>query len=321
MALAQLVVARKALAEARTADEFKDIRDQAAAAAYLMQTRGYSLDCQNDAIEIKLRAERGLGELLKETVDHRGGRQAALTNRVLVKDVSYMQSSRWQQAAELPEGVFEEHLVTTRAQGDLLTSEGVRRKAKDRQRAAQRQSNAALVANTAPIKEAIRATFPTIVIDPPWDWDDEGDVDQFGRGAPTYQSLSLQELLDLPVPVMSDPDSHLYLCITNRSLPKGFQLLDKWGFRYVTCVTWCKPSFGMGNYYRGSSEQILFGVKGRLPLLRQDVGTWFLADRPGRRSGKPDELYQMIEQCSPGPWLEMFATLERPGWIAWGAGV
>ena len=97
-------------------------------------------------------------------------------------------------------------------------------------------------------------------------------------------------------------------------------LLERWGFRYVTALTWCKPSFGMGNYFRGSSEHVLFGVKGSQPLKRKDMGTWFQAPRgPLGHSSKPVEFYDLVESCSPGPYLEMFARSQRAGWSAWGA--
>lgn len=160
--------------------------------------------------------------------------------------------------------------------------------------------------------------FSTIVLDPPWSWDDEGDVSQFGRGRPEYATMTIDQILAIPVERLAEKNAHIYLWITNRSLPKGFMLLDKWGFRYVTCLTWCKPSFGMGNYFRGSSEHILFGVKGSLGLQRHDVGTWFEAERPGRHSEKPPEAYQLIESCSPPNYLELFAREPRKNWVTWG---
>ena len=161
--------------------------------------------------------------------------------------------------------------------------------------------------------------FSTIVVDPPWDWGDEGDQDQMGRARPTYSTMPYSEIKDLPIPDLSMPDAHIYLWITNRSLPKGFSLLEHWGFRYITCLTWCKPSFGMGNYYRGSTEQILFGVKGSLPLLIRNLGTWFAAPRGQQHSEKPQAFYEMVESASPGPWIDMFARKERLGWVSWGA--
>jgi len=180
-----------------------------------------------------------------------------------------------------------------------------------------REQNAELVKQAKPL-EFIDGKYQTIVIDPPWDWGDEGDINQLGRAKPEYNTMSFDELKNFPVAEKAAENCHIYLWITNRSLPKGFELLDKWGFRYITALTWCKPSFGMGNYFRGSTEHILFGIKGSLELLRKNVGTWFEAPRGSKHSEKPKEFYSLVESCSPGPWLEVFARKERPGWVTWG---
>ena len=196
-----------------------------------------------------------------------------------------------------------------------------KRQLRDRTRETVRVQNRELVAGVkSPLDLGER--YQTIVIDPPWDYRDEGDDgDLFGRSYPTYATMPIDQVAALPVGDLAQDNAHLYLWITNRSLPKGFALLDAWGFRYVTDLIWGKPSFGMGNYFRGQTEHVLFGVRGSLPLLRNDVGTLLLAPRPGRHSQKPSEFYSIVETCSPGPWLEMFARTERPGWVAWGAEV
>ena len=161
--------------------------------------------------------------------------------------------------------------------------------------------------------------FSTIVIDPPWDWGDENDHDQLGRARPDYATMSIEEIKELPVGELADTDCHLYMWITNRSLPKGFRLLEHWGFRYITAITWVKPSFGMGNYFRGQTEHVLFGVKGSQPLKRKDIGTVFHAPRgPAGHSSKPMEFYELVESCSPGPYLEMFSRHSRKHWESWG---
>jgi N6-adenosine-specific RNA methylase IME4 len=200
-----------------------------------------------------------------------------------------------------------------------MALDAAERQIRERAREQKRAENQALVESAAPLEIAPDMRYQAIAIDPPWDWGDEGDADQFGRARPVYQTMSYQQLAELPVGDQADANAHLYLWITNRSLPKGFALLEAWGFRYVTMLTWCKPSFGMGNYYRGQTEHVLFGVRGSLPLLRRDRGTCFTAPRPGRHSAKPDAFYELVEECSPGPWLEMFSRSARPGWAAWGA--
>lgn len=192
------------------------------------------------------------------------------------------------------------------------------RELKEQARENRREENRAIVRQTAPLEDK-GARFATIVIDPPWDWGDEGDCDQLGRSRPDYATLSYGQLLELPVAKKADTDCHLYLWITNRSLPKGFALLEAWGFRYITCLTWVKPHFGMGNYFRGQTEQVLFGVKGSQPLKRKDAGTVFQFPRgPAGHSSKPVEFYGFVESCSPGPYLEIFSRSERADWTAWG---
>ena len=177
------------------------------------------------------------------------------------------------------------------------------------------------VAAASPLEE-LEGVYSTIVVDPPWDWHDEGDVNLFGRASPCYATMPMAELLELPVSRLAADDAHLYLWITNRSLPKGFELIERWGFRYITCLTWCKPSYGMGNYFRGQTEQVLFSVRGSLGLDRNDVGTYFKAPRgPGGHSSKPEAFSELVESCSPEPRLEMFARTAREGWVSWGADV
>ena len=197
----------------------------------------------------------------------------------------------------------------------------VKRETKEKKREERREENRAKVAEAATPEEIaeVGARFATIMIDPPWDWGDEGDQDQLGRARPDYATMTKDQLLDLPLPDIADDDCHLYMWITNRSLPKGFELMKRWGFRYVTAITWAKPTFGIGNYFRGQTEHVLFGVKGSQPLKRKDVGTLFNAPRgPNGHSSKPVEFYDLVESCSPGPYLEMFSRSDRAGWKAWG---
>ena len=307
--------ANTALAEATTVEEVKDIRDTAQAVQSYLRQQSATLEIQNHAAELKLRAERKLGELLDGTIQHGGdpkSHDVTLENLGVAK----IQSSRWQQEATVPDEDFENYVAVTKERGGELTTVGLLRRAKELDAEAKRAANADLVASAPPLT----GTFTTIVIDPPWDWGDEGDVSQLGRARPKYATLPLNKIRELPVPSLADHDAHLYLWTTNRSLPKAFDLLDYWGFRYITCLTWAKPSMGMGNYFRGSSEHVLFGVRGSLPLLRKDVGTWFQAPRPDQQhSSKPPESFDLVESCSPGPYLEMFARSARLSWTTWGA--
>ncbi len=198
----------------------------------------------------------------------------------------------------------------------------VKRELKEAAREARREENRQKIASVPEPEQAAAvadAKFATIVIDPPWDWGDEGDQDQLGRARPDYGTMSIEQLERLDVGGLADDDCHIYLWITNRSLPKGFRLLEAWGFRYITALTWVKPHFGMGNYFRGQTEHVLFGVKGSQPLKRKDAGTAFTADRgPGGHSSKPVSFLELVESCSPGPYVEMFSRSSRSGWVSWG---
>ena len=198
----------------------------------------------------------------------------------------------------------------------------VKRELKEQAREARREENRQKIASVPEPENAAAvadAKFATIVIDPPWDWGDEGDQDQLGRARPDYSTMSIEQLEQLDVGGLADEDCHIYLWITNRSLPKGFRLLEAWGFRYITAITWVKPNFGMGNYFRGQTEHVLFGVKGSQPLKRKDVGTSFNAMRgTGGHSSKPAAFLDLVESCSPGPYIEMFSRSSRNGWITWG---
>jgi N6-adenosine-specific RNA methylase IME4 len=211
--------------------------------------------------------------------------------------------------------------LATAVRSGAMTIPQANRALVDRDKAARREENRRLV-DAAPSADRLIGTarFATIVIDPPWDWQDEGYKSAFGRKQPPYATMSLEKIRALPVPDLADEDAHLYLWATSRILRHAFPILDHWGFRFASLLTWCKPTIGLGSYFRNSTEPVLVGVRGSQPLLRHDVGTWFEAPRgPKGHSSKPDRFYEIVESCSPGPILEMFGRRGRDGWSVWGA--
>lgn len=233
------------------------------------------------------------------------------------------QVADFQKLADNPDAV-QKAIDDAQDNGEIVTRSNVlaeikqaKRAEKETRQEERRMENAAKVEELAtPL--AAKGLFQTIVIDPPWDWGDEGDVNQFGRAKPEYSTMPFDDIKALPVNKIADENCHLYLWVTNRSLPKAFALIDAWGFRYITCLTWVKPSIGMGNYFRGSTEQVLFAVKGSQPLKRHDVGTHFSAPRGDGHSAKPDEFYRLVESCSHAPFIDIFGRKERDGWSVWG---
>jgi N6-adenosine-specific RNA methylase IME4 len=334
----------RALAQACSVDEVAEINNFAAGMeAYARRAKNKRLEIQSRNIRFK--STRRVGQLiglqaatvgLSKPGEH-GGRKRKIDGSradpsiqrptLLGAGIDKHLADRGRKFAELSEPDFEKlldederRILARNAQIAVDLVGDVHRKLGASRREARRDANRQKIARIAGDDIPIDVKFPTIVIDPPWDWGDEGDVDQLGRAKPDYATMTIEQLMDFTmVSDHADIDCHLYLCITNRSLPKGFALLDRWGFRYVTTLTWVKPSFGMGNYFRGQTEQILFGVKGSQPLKRKDVGTAFHWPRgTGGHSSKPAEMFEMIESVSPGPYFEIFSRSERPDWTSWG---
>lgn len=156
--------------------------------------------------------------------------------------------------------------------------------------------------------------FRVVVADPPWQY---GNKATRGAAEDHYATMTIPELCSLDVVTRVADDAHLYLWVTNGFLREGFEVMEAWGFVYKTCLTWVKPQMGMGNYFRSSTEHVLFGLRGSLKTQDRALMNWFEAPR-GKHSAKPDSFYDLVEKASPGPYFEMFARRRRLGWSAWG---
>lgn len=161
--------------------------------------------------------------------------------------------------------------------------------------------------------------FHCIVADPPWN---ESGGGRIKRGAdrhyPLMKTPQIIELMASCPLYQPAENAHMYLWVTNNFLRDGLAVLDALGWRYVTMLTWAKEGkIGLGQYYRGMTEHVLFAVRGVQPALARTESTLILAPR-GAHSVKPQAFYDRVERVSPGPRLEMFARIHRPGWTAWG---
>lgn len=170
--------------------------------------------------------------------------------------------------------------------------------------------------------------FGTILADPPWRFQNRtGKMAPEHRRLSRYDTMTIDEILALPVRPITADVAHLYLWVPNALLPEGIRVLQAWGFEYKTNIVWHKirkdggpDGRGVGFYFRNVTELILFGVKGKnartLAPGRRQVN--FLATRKREHSRKPDELYDVIERCSKGPYLELFARGTREKWTTFG---
>ncbi len=170
--------------------------------------------------------------------------------------------------------------------------------------------------------------FATVLADPPWRF-----LNRTGKVAPEHRRLSRYDTMDakeiaaLPVADVAAARSHCYLWVPNALLAEGLVVLEQWGFTYKSMLVWHKvrkdggsDGRGVGFYFRNVTEPVLFGVRGRMRTLdpgRRQVN--LVATRKREHSRKPEEIYDVIEACSPGPYVELFARYPRLGWTQWGA--
>jgi N6-adenosine-specific RNA methylase IME4 len=170
--------------------------------------------------------------------------------------------------------------------------------------------------------------YQTILVDPPWQFTNKtGKVAPEHKRLSRYGTMTLDAIKALPVGEIATTPAHLYLWCPNAMLPEGLAVMQAWGFTYKSNLVWHKvrkdggsDGRGVGFYFRNVTELILFGVRGKnartLAPGRRQVN--LLATRKREHSRKPDEQYEIIEACSPGPYLELFARGTRQGWTMWG---
>ncbi len=170
--------------------------------------------------------------------------------------------------------------------------------------------------------------FHTVLADPPWRF-----INRTGKVAPEHRRLARYETMDtdqiceLPVREIVSEPAHLYLWVPNALLPDGLRVMEAWGFTYKSNIVWHKirkdggsDGRGVGFYFRNVTEILLFGTRGKNARTeapgRRQVN--YMSSRKQEHSRKPEEQYRIIESCSRGPYLEMFARGTRKGWTYWG---
>ncbi len=188
---------------------------------------------------------------------------------------------------------------------------------------------AANVPAVVAVPDVPEGQFATIVADPPWQY---GNTSTRGAAADHYPTMTIDELCALGIAAERAADqAHLYLWTTAGHLPDAFSVMAAWGFTYKTYLVWVKPQMGMGNYFRVSTELILFGIKGGMRTRDMATMNYFSARR-GKHSAKPQKFYDLVARSSPGPYLELFARCDaanqlpgtcqcarcRLGWEVWG---
>ncbi|TKJ43429.1 S-adenosylmethionine-binding protein [candidate division TA06 bacterium B3_TA06] len=177
------------------------------------------------------------------------------------------------------------------------------------------------------LRQRIKGKFGTILADPPWRFQN-----RTGKMAPEhirlrrYPTMTFKEIKELPVAELAAEQSHLYLWVPNALIKEGLEVMERWGFTYKTNIVWFKTrkdggpdGRGVGFYFRNVTELVLFGVRGNLRTDKSGrTQVNIIRARKREHSRKPDQLYDIIEACSPRPYLELFARHPRKGWMQWG---
>jgi len=341
--LAQLTRAERMLAEITTAEDAAEAIALADFAADLARRVELGTASVNHALVIKAKAMRRLADIVDEgqakgEIASKGGDRKSEQIKVRAADSGPaplpLPKQRLAECRQIRDAFTEEELVEHFAEaterGKELPTKALVKIAK--------QSRPAPPSVGPP--RPILGTFATIVADPPWRY---GNTSTRAAAQDHYDTLSIaqlcgEELLpdgtnlvkEVIVPKTADR-AHLYLWSTSSHLPDAFRVMEAWGFTYKTYLVWVKPQMGMGNYFRVSTELVLFGVRG--DMRTNDMGTmnYFNASR-GKHSAKPSVFYDLVAKSSPGPHLEMFARCDAEnqlpgtcqcskclrGWAVWG---
>ena len=315
--------AARALAEANSIDEVKDLRDQAAMVTAYAKKARLGHDLVVEASTFKVRAERKLGEMLRVTElansapgnqytkpgDGNSDPQAPLTLRQL--GITKSDSSRTQQIAALPEDAFEGYIARCKESGREPTGAALLRLSKQRQATGETAPSVCTQdgpADSSALLAAGGRKFATGYVDPPWN--------QTGApGSPAGSSPSVDDVCRLPVVDLFEDRAHLHVWSSPSFLLAGLDVLEAWGFQYRSCLVCTFPPVGSSRHWRTAHAFLLLGVRGSRPFEKVDRASWLQLESH-RQDLRQEILLELIEEVSPGPYVQLFAetTTTRPKW-------
>jgi N6-adenosine-specific RNA methylase IME4 len=319
--------ARALLAKAETLDQVMNVRALAKAGEEYFRdfkTAIYSRKLAKEAAEIRLRAERKAGQILRQMAERgeRAGRGGDDNHRAMLQTatlpdlgIERTQSHRWQEIGVIAEPLFEAYIAEAHAkETHEMTTSGLRTLAKfDRKR----EQAEEISEEPEPLP---RGPFRVIVVDPPWPYALRRPTVNDSRGYPEYAAMTLEEIQALPIAESATEDAVLWLWTTNAFLEEAFVICRNWGFQYRTLLTWGKNKIGLGDWLRGQTEHCLMASRGSPAVNLSNQSTLLRAD-VREHSRKPDEFYALVESLCPAPKrgrLDVFAREPREGWRVWG---
>lgn len=324
--LASLEEAKRFLAACSCIDDVKLIRDKAQAVAVWARAQKDAGELEVAAGELRVRATIRMGELLPaKGTNHGGDRKSINVPERNVDLVSRKDAHVARALASTPAPVVERVIRESKARGEAPTVAAVLRAKKDDAKAARVVDVKARAASEA-LEDGLYddlalvpgGRYRTIYGDPPWSYDDDGCS---GAAADHYPTMTLDGMLALDVGRLAHPEgAHLWLWVTWPKLREGEpqDLLAAWGFTWRSEAVWRKTGrMGLGRLLRKDTELIILATRGEVPILVNDARDW-IETAPGAHSEKPPEARALVERCSPGPRIEIFARSVPAGWDAFG---
>jgi hypothetical protein len=292
----------EALDAAANLAEVKTIRDRAEVVRLHARQSRESLDVQNEAAEIRIRAERKAGEMLREAVRHGGDRKsksndATLITRLCDLDISRDASSRWQTIASLTDEAFEGYIEETKRSGKELTTSGLLSLAKsirERKRIEEPVASPSQEEALSDFYDFIDAggRLGTILVDVPWEEDDRN------CSAPT---MTPEQIAQISIPSLVAGEAHVYLWVPNEFLSAALEILSAWGFKHAGTLVYREPKMDGRNCWTVADELLLLGVRGSDSFLDETRRKWQQINQ-GRYGA---DVWEVIKRVSPKPWGQM----------------
>lgn len=324
--LASISAAKNALVSASNLEDVLTIRDKAKAIQELVKARNASLETQNAAAEIRLRAERKAGEMLEKIIKVGSRPKKGITMTPFSKQIDSMgvtknQAVRWQLTSKVKESDFVQIVAECNEAKEELTQKRLLDFAKKTVKAEKLESeiieqpeseDGSVVDDLSNLEQR---KFGTIYADPPWQYGNQGTRASTGNH---YNTMTLDDICNMPIETLAADDAHLHLWTTNAFLFDAKRVMDAWGFEYRSVFVWVKPQMGIGNYWRVSHEFLLLGIRGNAKRFNEhNHMSWGEFDR-SKHSAKPEKIRQTIEKVSNGPYLELFGRKQVHGWTVFG---
>ena len=306
---------KNAVVECHSVDEIKQLRDKAEAYRYALKQAKESPEVIRKAEEIKLRAERRAGELLKETPKAKGNQYSANskpTSEQKLSDmgISYDQSSMWQKIANIPEEKFENYLEVEK---ELSTSGAIRVA-----RQIERQEKIEEIKKSNP--QQVEGIYQVIYADPPWKYNDQQNTEKLGGAEKHYPTMSIEDLCELNIGEIADKNSILFLWTTSPLLEDTFLVINAWGFNYKSSFVWDKVKHNMGHYNSVRHEFLLICTRGSYtPQNIKLFDSVQSIEKTNKHSEKPEEFREIINTLYPySNKIELFGRKKVDGWDVWG---